>query len=227
MITITLDIETVTHGLGQPEWNEGERGWEPDKFAPIPYHRPVVVSWLLSDIANNMFKLNHFIEGVTSEKLALRRLSDDFNVAKRLITYNGRGFDMPILQLRALHLGVDWGFWDDWKHRFPNFKKPLLHYDMSDLLTDFGGAPKFGLDPLCRMLGIPGKTDMHGSEVGKAWFEGPQGRERVRKYCDCDVIDLYLIYLKYMSTRSKFDYDTARQVVLQFVSTTDIKEHYQ
>jgi predicted PolB exonuclease-like 3'-5' exonuclease len=129
-----------------------------------------------------------------NERQALLALGKDLAGAMRIITWNGRGFDMPLLGLRAMTLRVPWVFWHEQRHRYENYKKMLVHYDMADQLSDLGGSPRLGLDDVCMMLGLPGKYDLHGSQVGKWWAQDPQ---RVVQYCIEDVWHTWLIYLRY------------------------------
>lgn len=228
MRTITLDVETVTRGLGDPEWIEGEKGWDPDRFPPLPYHKPVVIAWLVTNLNSRRVELKSYRLDLHAEPEILQELANDFRASDRLVTYNGRGFDLPLLQLRAMVHGVDWAFWDGWRHRFPNYKKDLRHWDLADQLTDYGGAPRFGLDPLCRMLGLAGKSDIDGSRVGDLWLGGDPGdRERIRRYCSCDVVDTWVCYLRYMQVHRGQSADAALQLTRRMVAQTDIAEHFE
>jgi predicted PolB exonuclease-like 3'-5' exonuclease len=208
---ITIDIETIA-----PNWIPGAHGYEliktpvaidggalildeKPKFPPLPYHLPVVISVLSVDTATpgeielTSYRLDEISELHVLVELALR-LSD----AHRIVTYNGRGFDMPLLTLRAMAqfaLGnkIDWSFWEQCRHRFGNYKQALVHYDLADQLTDFGGAPRFGLDALAQAMGLPGKVGVEGSQVGRLW-EDPSNRDRIVMYCESDVIDTFLCY---------------------------------
>jgi len=195
MRTIFLDIETWT-----PGWVEGEAGWKPDTFAPHAYHDPVVFCWLMADVLRTgdvSMRLESHRTDEVLERTILGNLANDFEKARRLVTWNGRGFDMPILALRAMVHGLDWRFWHDWRHRYPNHKRNLLHWDLKDQLGDYGAAGGFRQDRVAKVLGLPGKPqDIDGSRVHSVWKEG-QSRQRVLEYCELDVMDLCGIYIRF------------------------------
>ena len=193
---VVIDIETIA-----PRWVEGGHGWKPDTFAPLPYHEPVVIAWL--KVQSDGLRVTHRLEAHTMEgpdsrayeQTVLNQLREAILKADMVVTFNGRGFDMPLLALRAMALGVDWSFWSDWRHRFPNYKQPLRHVDLADQLTDYGAGTRFGLHALTTMLGLPGKDGIDGSEVARVWAEGPAGQASVRDYCCRDVVDTWACYL--------------------------------
>lgn len=203
MKTIILDIETWA-----PDWNEGENGWEEGSFAPTAYHEPVCVCWIVADRQSQRvgseietsFDLGMYSRriDVTPEHKVLVELREQFQTANRLVTWNGRAFDMPVLSCRALHWQVDWAWWQQWRHRFGNYKQELRHYDLLDQLGDYGAARGLRQDRVARLCGLPGKTDINGSMVHAKWASGlEEERARVQKYCEQDVIDLWKIYLRY------------------------------
>jgi len=201
--TIILDIETWT-----PDWNEGENGWEEGSFAPTAFHEPVVISWMIAERTSQRvgsevetsFDLGLKSARVdkTSERIILEGLRDDFASADRLVTWNGRGFDMPVLSCRALFCGIDWAWWQQWRHRFGNYKQALKHYDLLDQLGDYGAARGLRQDRVAKLCGLPGKTDIDGSMVHALWAGGKEeDRDRIQRYCEQDVKDLWRIYLRY------------------------------
>ncbi|MCU0912995.1 MAG: ribonuclease H-like domain-containing protein [Planctomycetes bacterium] len=189
MITVTLDIETIC-----PQWEPPED--DPARFPPLPEHRPCVISWLTR--AKDVFDLHTWTMGddfiYASEAEALEALGRDLRQAHRVITWNGRGFDMPLLSLRAMANGIDWSFWRGMSHRYANFKQVLVHYDLMDLLGDQGGVRAMPMDGVARVLGLPGKHDISGADVARVWAE-EGGPERVARYCEEDVVSAHLIYL--------------------------------
>jgi|WetSurMetagenome_2_1015567.scaffolds.fasta_scaffold04771_10 3'-5' exonuclease len=199
MQTITIDIETIT-----PGWTPPEK--EPDKFGPVPEHLPVVISWLLADPGKNRFELHTYVRDndqfvFVNEREALEGLARDMKDSRRIVTWNGRGFDMPLLGLRAMAAGIDWSHWPAMSHRYGNYKKDLVHYDLMDLLGDQGGVRAMPMDSVARLLGLPGKHDISGKDVSKAWSAGEV--ERIVRYCQEDVVTTYLIYLRWAACLGK------------------------
>lgn len=212
MKIVTLDLETVTHGKV-----------EDGKFPPITQHRPVVICWMTANIsstADPVFEL-HCRSGEPErqwEQQALEDLARDCEQAHRLVTFNGRGFDMPLLTLRAVYWELSWRWWiGDRRRRYPDFKTgTVYHWDLIEQLGDYGSA-RFSLDSLCQMLGLKGKCDIDGSQVGDLW-KTEEGRPRVRLYCQGDVIQTWLAYL--MTARS-FEQPSAAPLFTRLLAQTD------
>lgn len=117
----------------------------------------------------------------------------------RLVGFNSRGFDVPVLKMRALKHGIraPWLFqsgdkWSNYNARYDT----VWHVDVLDCITDFGAARGPGkLDEICTLAGLPGKLDIEGSKVGELFAAGQVGV--IRDYCETDVLNTYLLYLKY------------------------------
>jgi predicted PolB exonuclease-like 3'-5' exonuclease len=202
MRTITLDIETVPSDT----WTSPAD--EPDKFPPIPHHIPVVISYMVNGKLEEPYvRAGHDAD---AEQKFLVILGAALSTADRIVTWNGRGFDMPLLNLRAMLHRVDWKFWPAKRHRFGNYKQDLVHYDMMDLIGDQGYV-RMKLDDVCRLLRIPGKDDIDGSQVKRVWAE-EGGPKRVKQYCEEDVVRTYLVYLRYVETMTAVSSEKARQL---------------
>lgn len=188
MKVIALDVET---SLREP--------WTEPTFAPLPLHQVEIACWLVAE--NGSTEMRFYDRAVDEDSvdgcLGLKRLAADLRAADRLVTWSGRGFDMPLLSLHALAEGVDWAWWEARRHRFPNYKTPLFHFDMQDQLSDYGAARGLSLDRVARLLGL-GKQGMHGADVG-AYLERGE-RVQVMAYCMNDVLITYLIYLRWSAT---------------------------
>ena len=116
-----------------------------------------------------------------------------------LVSFNGRGFDIPLLELAAYRYGLSLKKWyaiharsfDQPRNRF----NVSSHLDLMELLTNHG-ASRFngGLNLLANMLGKPGKMDVQGSMVQELFDQGELAR--INDYCRCDVLDTYFAFLR-------------------------------
>lgn len=199
---LILDIETVRdHSLA---WDAAREG-----FPPAPFHEVVALGVLWLDEELGFKKLGVFGEkpdegtGYASEHKVL----DDFCqfVGKKtphIITYNGRGFDLPVLVNRCLKHGVPFRAYyadRDYRYRFSE----LGHIDLADVLTDHGAARKPTLDTLAQLIGMPGKMEVDGSMV-ETMYE--QGRiEEIRTYCLHDVVQTAFLFLRVELLRGRLD----------------------
>ena len=88
--------------------------------------------------------------------------------APRVVTWNGKGFDLPVLRARAMMYGISaqsWyqrgTKWDNYMQRFA----PDWHCDLMEQLSDYRACASMSLDDVALVLGLPGKIGGHGSEV--------------------------------------------------------------
>ena len=110
-----------------------------------------------------------------------------------LVSFNGRGFDLPVLELQALRWGCSapryFGERDGFRARYGR------HFDLYDFLTN-GGAARLrgGFDLLAKLSGLPGKVGTSGADVQRLWDGG--ACEAVHRYCRRDVIQTYFLFLR-------------------------------
>jgi predicted PolB exonuclease-like 3'-5' exonuclease len=109
----------------------------------------------------------------------------------RLVTFNGRGFDLPLLELAAFR----WGF--SVREHFYNSRNRFNgnHIDLFDWLSNYGACRLAGgLNLLAKLLGKPGKMEITGQEV---WSMFKEGRlQEINDYCLCDTLDTYFVFLR-------------------------------
>lgn len=152
--------------------------------------------------------------------------------APTLVTWNGGGFDLPVLHYRALLHGVRalryWEIGDrDPAYRYNNYLNRFhyRHIDLMDVLASWNRGSFAPLDALARMLGFPGKMGMKGSEVEEAWTSDG-GIERIRAYCECDALNTWLIYLRFELMRGNLSnegYLSECERVREFLAEESVK----
>ena len=116
-----------------------------------------------------------------------------------LVSFNGRGFDLPLLELAAFRYGISVPEW--FNTSLPSYQQSRnrynlgSHLDVHDLLTNFG-ATRFagGLNLAASLLGKPGKMDIQGHMVQELYEQGKL--EQIAQYCTCDVLDTYFVFLR-------------------------------
>ncbi|MHB8899238.1 MAG: 3'-5' exonuclease [Thermoguttaceae bacterium] len=115
------------------------------------------------------------------------------------VSFNGRGFDLPLLELAAFRYGLNLSTW--FAAGAKSFDQPRnryntnTHIDLCELLTNFG-ATRFtgGLNLAANLLGKPGKMDVQGDMVQDMYDAGRLGE--INDYCRCDVLDTYFVFLR-------------------------------
>jgi 3'-5' exonuclease len=133
------------------------------------------------------------------------------------VSFNGRTFDMPLLELSAFRSGISLPGWFDTSGK--SFESPRnrynseAHLDLHDLLTNFG-ATRFtgGLNLAANLLGKPGKMDVQGHMV-QDLFERGQLAE-INDYCRCDVLDTYFVFLRACVVLGRIELDREQQLVV-------------
>ena len=145
-------------------------------------------------------------------------LSDfaDFVGARQphLVTWNGRGFDLPVLLLRSLRHGLSWPWYyqgRDYRYRYSE----QGHLDLCDFLSDHGAARMTSLDGAARLIGLPGKDGVDGSQVEGLFNAGQI--EALRRYCLHDVTQTAFLFLRYRLLVGQIDrptYQRAAEAVL-------------
>lgn len=125
------------------------------------------------------------------ERHAIRRVFALLDEGRTLVTWNGRRFDVPLLCLRALALGVPLPSWYQRagaRHRY----RHDAHLDVKDYLADMGASGAIGsLGQIATLIGLPGKMGTDGSSVAKMVSEGRL--DEVHRYCLSDVAQTSLI----------------------------------
>lgn len=130
------------------------------------------------------------------------------------VTFNGRTFDIPIMEMAAFRYGVSLKNWFAGsgyaapRNRF-NSK---AHLDLQELLTNYGAARlNGGLNLAAQLLGKPGKMGLNGEAVQQKYDEG--GTMEISDYCRCDVLDTYFVFLRCMVLTGDLELDREAELV--------------
>jgi len=162
-------------------------------FLPLPYHRPVAACLLEAVEDGGIVEVTDveaWTDRRSDERAFLERLWSRLEGAT-VVTFHGRGFDLPVLELRSLKLEVPAAAWFGGARRFASTD----HLDLKELLAapvQGGAAP---LDLYAKLVGLPGKEDVAGSDVGALYAAG--ALDRIAAYCMTDVVQTWLLLLRY------------------------------
>jgi len=151
-----------------------------------------------------------------------------------LVSWNGGGFDLPVLHYRSLLHGISAPqYWEngenDQAFRWNNYlsRYHSRHTDLMDVLAGFQPRATARLDEIATMLGFPGKMGMDGSQVWETFRNGDIAA--IRDYCETDVLNTYLVYLRYELMRGNLlqrEYDNECALLHDTLSNTD-QSHLQ
>jgi len=196
-----------------------QRARNGSEFLPIHLQKIVAIACALRE--GQSFRIWSLGEPGDGEPELIRRFFDGIErYTPQLVSWNGGAFDLPVLQYRALMHGVgaarywDWGD-DDRDFRFNNYlaRFHTRHLDLMDVLAMYQPRAYAGLDVMARLAGFPGKLGIGGGAVAAAVAAGRLAE--VRSYCECDVMNTYLLYLRFRLMRGEMDSaEYARELAL-------------
>ncbi len=152
-----------------------------------------------------------------------------------LVSWNGSGFDLPVLHYRSLLHGVSAPtYWETgenqqsfkWNNYLSRFH--YRHTDLMDLIAGYQNKAFAPLDEISTMLGFPGKMGMSGSKV---WEQFAAGQiKEIRDYCETDVLNTYCVYLRFELIRGSItheEYNASIDHLKSYLATEQKKKHLQ
>ena len=170
-------------------------------FLPLHLHRVVAISAVYR--SRDSLKVWSLGDLNSPEEELIQRFFDGIDrYSPTIVSWNGSGFDLPVLHYRSLLHNIDasryWENGDEHKEfKFNNYlsRYHYRHIDVMDILAGFNLRAAAPLDQIAVMLGFPGKLGMSGAAVWDNYLDG--GLEGIRNYCETDVLNTYLVYLRW------------------------------
>ena len=226
---LVFDIETVPdiaglrrlHGLDESVQDASvaelafqlRRQTSGNDLLPLHLQRVIAISCALRE--RDTFRVWSLGGAQQSESELIQRFFDGIDkYTPQLVSWNGCGFDLPVLHYRGLLHGVKAPrYWDtgDGDHRdsrdfkWNNYisRYHTRHLDLMDLLALYQPRANAPLDAIAQLLGLPGKLGMSGGRVWEAFLAGKF--DEIRCYCETDVANTYLIFLRFQLMRGALD----------------------
>ncbi|MBS0309075.1 MAG: 3'-5' exonuclease [Proteobacteria bacterium] len=241
---LVFDIETIpdVHGLRQLHGHpaamtdaevaqaafDARREKLGSDFLQHHLHRVAAISCVFRD--NDGFRvrsLGNLEDGEAKLVSDFFRTIDKYT--PQLVSWNGGGFDLPVLHYRAMIHGVTASrYWEmgeeDRDFKWNNYlsRYHTRHLDLMDLLAMYTGRANAPLDDLAKLCGFPGKLGVDGSQV---WTLYQQGRlSEIRDYCETDVVNTYLVYCRFRLMRGELtraQYDAEVMLVREVLAGMD------
>jgi predicted PolB exonuclease-like 3'-5' exonuclease len=201
-------------------------------FLRLHLHRIVAISVALR--SSDRFKVWSLGDSTSSEKELIQRFFDGIEkFIPTLVSWNGSAFDLPVIHYRALFHGiVGLRYWEsgdeDQSFRWNNYlsRYHQRHLDLMDVLSGYQIRAVAPLDEVATLLGLPGKMGMSGTKVWNL-FQGGE-LDAIRNYCETDVLNTYLIFLRFELIRGRLDqaaYEQEYQLVRNVIGAEN-KTHF-
>ncbi len=223
--TLVFDIETIPDVAGLRALHElpaelpdaevaefafqRQRAKNGSDFLPLHLQRVAVISCVMR--SDDGLKVWSLAEPKLAEGEIIQRFYHGIEkYTPQIVSWNGGGFDLPVLHYRGLIHGVaaprywDMGegdFRDSRDFKWNNYisRYHTRHLDLMDLLAMYQPRANAPLDELAKLMGLPGKLGMDGGAVWGAWLDGKI--DDIRDYCETDVVNTYLVYLRFQQMR--------------------------
>ncbi len=225
--TLVFDIESIPDVAGlrrlhdlPPDISDAEvaelafqqrRAQNGSDFLPHYLQRIVTISCVLR--SGDALKVWSLSEPEQGEGEIIQRFFDGVEkFTPQLVSWNGGGFDLPVLHYRGLVHGVtaprywdmgdgDYGDSRDFKWNNYISRYHTRHLDLMDLLALYQPRANAPLDDLAKLIGFPGKLGMDGGKVWDAWQAG--NIADIRDYCETDVVNTYLVLCRFRLMRGE------------------------
>lgn len=205
-------------------------------FMPLHLQQIVAISCVIRRTTREgqpQFKVGSLGNEQSTEKELVQAFFDLIEkYTPQLVSWNGSGFDLPVLHYRALIHGINASrYWEmgesgevdsrDFKWNNYISRYHMRHIDLMDLLAKFSGRANAPLDALAKLCGFPGKMGMDGSQVWQGFLDGKI--KEIRNYCETDVVNTYLLYARFQKMRGGFS-DLEYEEEIKFVEAELTKE---
>ena len=200
-------------------------------FQPLHLHKIVAISVLYKN--NEKLSLLSLGEEDSNEKTLLNQFFSAIDKYQpQLVSWNGKGFDSPVIHYRALFHGVSSiKYWDkgddDREFKWNNYLNRYhdRHLDLMDIMS--GYKKPASLTDIAQLIGAPGKYGIDGSKVTDYYLSNDI--KKIRDYCETDVLNTYLVFLRYQLISNNITpqkYEELLQEIFNFLDNSN-REHWK
>ena len=190
------------------------------EFIPYTYHIPVSIAVIKINAAFEIVDIVTLDDPDYRPAEIARKFWEGWRAYRfpQIITFNGRSFDLPLMELAAFRYGISVPEWfniygKSWEQKRARYN-PASHMDLQDVLTNFGASRlNGGLNLVANLVGSPGKMGVAGHMVQSLHDEGRI--VEINDYCRCDVLDTYFVFLRTSVIIGEISIDRERELVAQ------------
>jgi 3'-5' exonuclease len=210
------------------QWVQERKAQNKSDFLPLHLQRILCISVVFRNTEG--LRIHSFVDrdNASEGKIIQQFFNSLDKHIPQLVSWNGGGFDLPVMHHRGMIKGVQahkyWDMGEGGDHDSREFKwnnyisrYHLRHLDLMDLLALYQAKANAPLDAMAKLCGFPGKLGMDGAQVYESYLAG--GIEDIRRYCETDVMNTYLLYCRFQKMRGGFsETDYAQEI--KFVKET-------
>ena len=207
-----------------------------NSFLRQPFHKIVAISFLHTSLTRDgryeNYTLHELRSGGNSNSTE-RDLVKGFlqlieKIRPRLVSFNGRTFDLPVIKYRAMIHGISSEYLyrsgDKWNNYMQRYSLDW-HCDLLEALSDYGASARVKMNEVCAAFRLPGKIGVDGSDVASLYDNGQL--EDIRDYCETDVLNTYLIYLRFMYHQGHIIQDHYNNKIKEVIDHLEGKKHLE
>lgn len=214
---LVFDIESIADGELISRVRYPDKNYSPEKaievfcserleqfgseFIPYTYHIPVSVAIIKIAIDFKIIDIVTLDSPQFRPHVIAKHFWEGWKAYHKptLVSFNGRTFDIPLMELSAFRYGIAIPDWFNLNERTydqnRNRYNQGAHYDLQEIITNYGATRlSGGLNLLANLLGKPGKMGIAGHMVQDLYDKGELGQ--INDYCRCDVLDTYFVLLR-------------------------------
>ena len=234
-IETIIDIESYQRYLGPKVMTDKELiDYCSNNFVKPLFHIPINISYLNGQInidkhgreEYSIIEIKSASTTINNEKILINRFFSYLkSMTHRLVTFNGRGFDLPVLKYRAMkyNISAQWlhdktDKWNNYMHRYSE----EWHCDLLEVLTDYNASSKIKMSEIASIYNIPCKVGIDGSQVGSLYQENRMSE--IQNYCEQDVVCAYLLYLKYVNHTGRITYSTYNTCINELTNLIQVQK---
>ena len=187
-------------------WRSERKEKGQSDFMPLHLQRVLVISVVFRNAEG--LRIHSFVDrdGASEGRVIQTFFNSIEKHQPQLVSWNGGGFDLPVLHYRGLRHGVEASkYWDmgedEREYKWNNYisRYHMRHLDLMDVLAMYSPKNNAPLDAMAKLCGFPGKLGMDGSQVYQQFLAGQT--DEVRRYCETDVMNTYLVYCRFQKMR--------------------------